>query len=242
MNILIVIPARYDSSRFPGKPLIDINGKSLIERVWRQCNLAVSSSNIIVATDDIRIYNHCIEKNIQVVMTSKSCLTGTDRVYEAIKYKNNLDCIINVQGDEPLVSPDDIYKIARSFENNPTLVHCGMCSVDEESEFRNPNLPKVVCDISGKLLYISRCAIPSDKNLSFHFAKRQVCIYAFSFQHLNTFAKCANKTPIEQIEDIEILRFLELGIQVQMVDVSNSSIAIDVPQDVEKAINKLCLQ
>jgi 3-deoxy-manno-octulosonate cytidylyltransferase (CMP-KDO synthetase) len=236
MGIKIIIPARYESSRFPGKPLVDLLGKSLVQRVWQRCCSAASPSDVFVATDDERIKQHCIGLGIQVVMTPSDSLTGTDRVYHAC---SNLDAdvIINVQGDEPLIRPDDIIRIIEAHRKSPLEVHCAMCPILSEEDFRSASVPKVVTRGDGRLLYMSRAAIPTDKNLSFSKAMKQVCIYAFSRKALEDFGRCNHKSALESIEDIEILRFLELGYDVGMVEVSDSSIAVDFPQDVERVIN-----
>ena len=238
MDIAIVIPARFDSSRFPGKPLVEILGTSMIERVWKQCIKVLPIKNVFVATDSEKIANHCKMKGIQFIMTSSSCLTGTDRVYEASK-KIKAKIIVNVQGDEPLILPEDIQLIIKEAKKNPKLIINAMCPIIDESEFRKISVPKVVCRKDGMLFYISRAPIPLDKNNGHEKSWKQVCIYAFPIKALENFAKNGNKTPIESIEDIEIIRFLELGFQVKMIRVSQSSIAVDYPDDilrVEKAI------
>lgn len=235
MRPLILIPARYDSSRFPGKPLIDILGQSLIYRVWRQCVRFANWRNVYVVTDDERIKKHCQEHCIQYVMTSKDCLTGTDRIAEAYeKIGENYETIINVQGDEPLIDPKDILKIANKHSLNKFDVYCGMSKITSEEEFKSPNTIKVVTNFENNLLYASRAGIPTDKKLRFHSAYKQVCIYAFSSWSLNWFhSNC--KSDLEKIEDIEILRFLENDeCKVKMVEVSNSSISVDVPEDVKR--------
>jgi 3-deoxy-manno-octulosonate cytidylyltransferase (CMP-KDO synthetase) len=238
MEAVIVIPARFASSRFPGKPLIDLVGKSLIQRVWERCSLAVSSSKVFVATDDERIRQHCEEHGIQVLMTSESCLTGTDRVYEA-SVSIKAPIIVNVQGDEPLISPDDILKVINAHRKNPQFVHCGMCPIRSEDDFRSPSVPKVVCREDDRLLYMSRAAIPTDKKLSFRKAMKQVCIYSFSKKALENFARYGRKSSIEAIEDIEILRFFEIGYDIKMVEVSDLSIAVDFPKDVNRVVQAI---
>ena len=238
MKTRIIIPARYKSSRFPGKPLVDILGKSLIQRVWQQCRLAVPECDIFVATDDASICEHCRDIGVQVVMTSENCLTGTDRVHQASQ-KLDAEIIVNVQGDEPLISPDDITKIIEAHRSKPDLVHCGMCPIISEEDFRSPSVPKVVCRDDGRLLYMSRAAIPTDKQLSFSKAMKQVCIYAFSQQALKDFAGYGRKSRIEAIEDIEILRFMEMGYDIEMVEVSESSIAVDFPEDVDRVVKAI---
>ena len=232
-NYLVVIPARYQSSRFPGKPLADIHGKSMLCRVWDQCIQAASPEKILVATDDDRIKGHCQENGMQVEMTSSSCLTGTDRLYE-VALKRKSDIYINVQGDEPLVSPEDIKAVIDASQKEPKIIFSAMCQINEEADFRNPNVPKVVTQKDGCLLYMSRAPMPTNKKLEFEKAMKQVCIYAYPRDVLIAFGSLKEKTPLESIEDLEILRLLELGYEVKMIKVSGSSIAVDTPKDLEK--------
>lgn len=232
-KFIIVIPARYKSSRFPGKPLANIAGKSMILRVWEICCKAIDSSKVYVATDDKRIEEHCLLYGINVVMTSESCLTGTDRIYEVSK-KIDADIYVNVQGDEPLVNYEDILRIVDAACANPGCVINAMSKINNESDFRSPSVPKVITKEDGKLLYMSRAAIPTNKNFEFISAMKQVCIYAFPKQSLKTFSEKNQKTPIENIEDIEIIRFLELGYNVNMVEVESTSYAVDFPKDIER--------
>lgn len=227
----IVIPARYRSGRLPGKPLIRLAGVPMIERTYRQCAKAFPAERIYVATDDDRIAEHCRMAGIQVVMTSCDCLTGTDRVAEAAK-QIDADMFINVQGDEPLFNPDDIKAVVAAAAAHPGEVLNGYGEISEEALFRSPSMPKVVFDQAERLLYMSRAAIPTSKMQEFRSAWRQVCIYAFPRHALEQFAAHGRKTPLEAIEDIEILRFLELGVPVRMVKVSSDSIPVDNPEDV----------
>lgn len=238
MKHAVIIPARFKSSRFPGKPLADILGQSLIERVWRRCILAVPRSDVYVATDDDRIAQHCKELGIQVLMTPDTCLTGTDRVYEASKLVD-ADIYINVQGDEPLIDPADIHAVIEAAERSPGEIVNAMCDIASEAEFRSRTVPKVVARPDGRLLFMSRNGIPTNKTHGFECARKQVCIYAFPPDALKAFASVTAKTPLEAIEDIEILRFLELGYDVRMIQVSGSSVAVDVPADIDKVIGKL---
>jgi 3-deoxy-manno-octulosonate cytidylyltransferase (CMP-KDO synthetase) len=147
-------------------------------------------------------------------MTSSDCLTGTDRLAEA-NVKLNCDFIINVQGDEPLIEPNDILKVINEYKNKPGNVVNAMCQITTEDEFRSFTVPKVVVSKTGNLLYMSRSPIPVNKNNGFSFGY---------------------KTIIEEVEDIEILRFLENDIPVKMIQVTKSSIAVDIPADVEKVV------
>ena len=205
----------------------------MLRRVWEKCAQVIKPDNIIVATDDERIRSHCLGNDIQVEMTSSSCLTGTDRLYE-VALKRKSDIYINVQGDEPLVSPNDIKAVIDASQNEPEITFNAMCQINEEADFRNPNIPKVVTQKDGRLLYMSRAPIPTNKKLEFEKAMKQVCIYAYPRDVLIAFGSLKEKTPLESIEDLEILRLLELGYEVKMIEVSGSSVAVDTPQDLEK--------
>jgi 3-deoxy-manno-octulosonate cytidylyltransferase (CMP-KDO synthetase) len=231
----VIIPARYDSSRFPGKPLADICGKPMIQHVWERCCKAVGREIVYIATDNSMISNVAGNFGAKVVLTSSNCLTGTDRVAEA-NNQLNYDFIINVQGDEPLINPKDILTVIDEYLLNPETVINAMSPINDEIEFRSLTIPKVVASKSGNLLYMSRSPIPTNKANSFVFGFKQVCIYGFSKKHLEFFASHHQKSTIEQIEDIEILRFVENDIPVQMVKVGNGSIAVDVPSDLDKVI------
>jgi 3-deoxy-manno-octulosonate cytidylyltransferase (CMP-KDO synthetase) len=233
-DFLLVIPARYNSSRFPGKPLIDLCGKSLLRRVWDKCVLAVGKEQIVVATDDERILEHCLEQGMQATMTSSECLTGTDRVYE-VALKIDRDIYINVQGDEPLIDPKDILTVLDTARKQKGTIINGMCPIEEEKDFSNPNVPKVVTTSNDQLLYMSRAPVPTTKDHEFKEAMRQVCIYAFPRKAILEFGRHTEKTKVEAIEDIEILRFLEMGHLVRMVEVKGSQVAVDTPEDLERA-------
>jgi 3-deoxy-manno-octulosonate cytidylyltransferase (CMP-KDO synthetase) len=241
MKYAVVIPARYQSGRFPGKPLIDLLGKPMIQHVWELCCKAVGSEHVYIATDSELIKNKAEYFGAKVIMTSDTCMTGTDRLAEANK---TLDCdfIINVQGDEPLIKPADINTLIQAYLATPHTVINAMCAIKDEAEFRSFNVPKVVTSKSGRLLYMSRSPIPITKSNDYHFGYKQVCIYVFSKVHLEFFSLHTEKTPTEQVEDIEILRFLENDIQVQMIEVKTSSAAVDVPADVAKVITLLSVK
>jgi 3-deoxy-manno-octulosonate cytidylyltransferase (CMP-KDO synthetase) len=232
LHTIIVIPARYHSSRLPGKPLVMLNGVSMIQRTYEQCVKGFARERTYVATDDQRIVDHCNAAGMNVVMTSPDCLTGTDRVAEVAR-SVPADLYLNVQGDEPLFNPDDISVMMEAAAAYPGDVLNGFAPIDEEA-FRSPTIPKVVARPDGRLLYMSRGSIPTTKGHRFVRAWRQVCIYAFTPASLDAFAACTEKTPLEAIEDIEILRILELGFEVRMVPLSVDSVAVDTPEDVEK--------
>ena len=233
MNYLIIIPARFSSKRFPGKPLAKINGKEMISYVWNTCISSVPKKNVIVATDSIKIKKFCEINNINVIMTSKNCLTGTDRVYEVSK-KIKKDIYINVQGDEPLIQKKDILKFLDFVKKNKKTVINAYTKINNSKDYFNVNIPKVVFDNSNNLLFMSRSNIPGNKKNKFIEAFKQVCIYSFPYKQLNIFGKIKKKSILEKIEDIEILRYLELGIKVKMIELSNSSIGVDTLSDLKK--------
>lgn len=235
MKTILVIPARYKSTRFPGKPLIDLAGKSMIKRVYEQCIKAFPAKDIYVATEDERIVLHCQQLKIQCILTSDNCLTGTDRIAE-VAQQIDADYYINVQGDEPVFNPNDIALLNNMLETFKGSILNGYCSIALEKDYQSVSVPKVVFRQDGRLLYMSRAAIPANKNNQFNFGFRQVCIYAFPKKALAAFAKLGKKTFFEAEEDIEILRFLEMGYEVQMIEMSGDSIPVDNPEDVEKVL------
>lgn len=232
-DYVVVIPARYKSSRLPGKPLVDLEGKSLLQRTYEQTCKAVDADLVYVATDDKRIEEHCQRLNIQVIMTSSDCLTGTDRVAE---FSEHIEATtyINVQGDEPLMNPKDILEVIKSAQINPNEIINGFAEITSEEDFRSVTIPKVVFRPDYRLLYMSRSPIPGNKKNQFRKSWRQICVYGFPKKALTEFSKQKNKTPLEHEEDIEILRFLELGYEVRMIELSTDSIAVDTPEDAEK--------
>ncbi|MFV8360169.1 3-deoxy-manno-octulosonate cytidylyltransferase [Flavobacterium sp. LS1P3] len=238
MKTVLIIPARYKSSRFPGKPLIVLAGKTMIQRVWEQCAKAINPSQIYVATEDERILKHCNENGMQCLLTTDKCLTGTDRVAEVAKLID-ADYYINVQGDEPVINPNDIREIINILPISKGNILNGYCEIDNLEDYKSVSVPKVVMRQDERLLYMSRAPIPGNKNNVFNVGFRQVCIYAFPKKALEGFTQVLTKTPMEEEEDIEILRFLEMGYEVQMVKMSKESIPIDHPEDVEKVLKKL---
>jgi len=231
MDFIVVIPARYKSSRLEGKPLIDLNGIPMIIRTYRQCLKAVSADKIFIATDSKLIEKVCVKEGAQVIITSSECLTGTDRVAEVAE-KVKADTYINVQGDEPLFNPEDLKLLISEVKKYPKEIITGYCEINDEKDFRNLNVPKVVIRPDGRLLYASRAPIPSNKSNKFEKGFRQVCVYAFPSKVLKIFSERKSKTELEKIEDIEYLRFLELGIDIKTLKMSQMSLAVDTPEDV----------
>lgn len=235
MDISIIIPARYNSSRYKGKPLVKLLGREMILRVADICLKVVKKDKLFVATDDDRIAKKVSENGFNFIMTSKKCLTGTDRVAE-VSRKINSDIYINVQGDEPTIRPSDIKKIIDSKIKFPNHVICGYDKIHKSENPFSLNLPKVVVNEKNELIYISRLAIPgSKKKVKKKNYLKQVCIYAFSKKELKKFNTRNKKGKLEKIEDIEILRFFEVNTKIKMVKLNSSSIAIDEKSDVKKA-------
>ena len=233
-KFLIVIPARYNSKRLPGKPLIKIKKKTILERTFNQCLKATKRRNIIVATDNKKIFSFCENKQIPVLMTSKNHKTGTDRITEVSK-KIKCHVYINIQGDEPFFNPKDIKKLIKLSCNKPNIIMNGYTKILNKLDFESPNIPKVIFDKEKYLLYMSRSSIPGNKNKKFVLGYRQVCAYAFPRKEIIFIGSNKNKTQIENIEDIEILRFLELGKKVKMVQMSSKSFSIDTANDLKRA-------
>ena len=235
MKVVIIIPARYGSSRLIGKQLYKILVREMVVRVADICSKVVGIKNLFVATDSKKISEVVNKAGFRTIMTSSNCLTGTDRVAEA-SIKVRAKIFINVQGDEPTINPNDIKKIINKKKKYPNHVICGY---DYVHKFENPksiNLPKVVVNHKNELIYISRAVIPGKKKIDekINYLK-QVCIYAFNKSQLKKFYEKKRKSETEKIEDIEILRFFDLGVKIKMVKLNSNSIAVDVLSDVKKA-------
>lgn len=243
MKSVIVIPARFKSNRFPGKPLVKLLGKPMILWVAELSAKAVGIENVFIATDDEQISTVVTSAGFNTVITSSDCETGTDRVAETIS-KIEADIYVNVQGDEPLVNPKDIIKIIKAKESHYNEVINGYCPIASIEDPHNINIPKVLFNEDKSLVYMSRKALPGfkDKNKAPSKYFKQVCIYAFSSDELRSYAEFGRKSTLEASEDIEIIRFLEWGQKIRMVETSIGSLAIDIPEDVsavEKALKEL---
>ena len=234
-KVLIVIPARYDSSRFPGKPLAKINGIPMIKRTYSQALKNKYTKDIIVATDSKRILNYCNENDMNVIMTSKECQTGTDRVAEVSKKMPEFDCYFNLQGDEPVINPIFINKcLYEYFKQTEYKIISGYAKISKELA-EKPQKVKVVMNAKKEAMYFSRSAIPNNAN-QYH---NHIGIYCFSKKVLELFS-IHGKTKNELIEQIELIRMIELGIKVKMIEVEET-VAVDIPSDideVEKFLNE----
>ncbi|NVK30995.1 MAG: 3-deoxy-manno-octulosonate cytidylyltransferase [Gammaproteobacteria bacterium] len=239
MRSVVLIPARYGSTRYPGKPLVELLGKPLIIWVCEVASLAVGRDDVYVATDDQRIADVVTEHGFNYVMT-EDALTGTDRLYQAA-VQLEADIYINVQGDEPLVDPADILKVIDAKKAMPNAVINGYAPLADDEDPHNVNIPKVALSDTGRLIYASRAPVPAFKDAKYQPATyyKQVCIYAFNREELIAFGSRGQKSQIEQAEDIEILRFLDFNHPIQMVPTKPGSYAVDHPDDVALVESKL---
>lgn len=234
LRILGVIPARYKSSRFEGKPLCMIKDIPMIKRTYMQAKQSRLLTDLVVATDSQKIEAYCLSEGIPVVMTSDACLTGTDRLAEVASL-HPYDLYVNIQGDEPVIDARTIDEIVAEFKaHGQTYVAYNLYKeITAEAEIRSDTIIKVIVNEQDELLYMSRLPVPFNKSETPPTFKKQVCVYGFTKQALELFSGRA-KTLNEQYEDIEILRFVDMGYKVKMAQTTLDSIAVDVPGDVKK--------
>jgi 3-deoxy-manno-octulosonate cytidylyltransferase (CMP-KDO synthetase) len=240
MKILGVIPSRFASTRFPGKPLIDIDGKTMIQRVYEQAKKANSLADVVVATDDDRIFNNVKSFGGEAIMTSSSHQSGTDRCAEVSeKFDEKYDVIINIQGDEPFIDPEQIDQLCACFKDEKTDIATLIKKIDIEEDLFNPNRPKVAIDENNFALMFSRNAIPQIPNLEKeewfkqHTFYRHVGIYGYRSEVLAKISLLP-VSPLEKKERLEQLRWLENDYSIKVAETEHSAIAIDSPEDLEK--------
>lgn len=249
MKAVGIIPARYASSRFPGKPLVDIGGKSMIQRVFEQVSACTFLSEVCVATDDKRIFNHVIEFGGKAVMTAIDHQSGTDRCKEAIdNISINLDdndIVINIQGDEPFLKADQIELLISCFtENSDTQIATLIKKIDQQEELFNPNVVKAVVNKNYKAIYFSRQAIPYfrpiEKNqwATKHDYFKHIGIYAYRIDILNQISQL-KPSSLELAESLEQLRWIENNYHIQTKLTTTENIAIDTPEDLKKLNDKV---
>ena len=232
-DFVLVIPARLKSTRLPRKLLIEIDGKTIIQRSYECAYKSIQDRDkIIVATDSFEIKNICDRFGAKTILTSENCMTGTDRVAE-VSEKIDADQYINLQGDEPIFPVDQLSLFIKEASKNPEEVNTAITRILDESDYRNFTIPKMVFSNSKKLLYSSRASIPSSKNNSFKYAYKHVCIYAFNKNHLKIFKDQTKKTKFELLEDLEINRFLELDVDVRCIELIKGGKAVDTEKDLE---------
>lgn len=242
MKIAAIIPARYDSSRFPGKPLADLAGRSLIRRVYEQVVSTKLMDRVVVATDDQRIYDHVNDFGGEVMMTSADHLSGTDRVAEVAEKMDDCELVINVQGDEPFVSKKQLAALIDCFKQNETTIATLARPIDDEKDLFSPNVVKVVCGENSQALYFSRQAIPFLRDqplgrwLEAGVHLQHLGLYAFRRATLLQLTALP-PAQLERQESLEQLRWLSAGYRIQVAIGHERSIGIDTPADLEKAAN-----
>ena len=233
MKIVGVIPARYKSSRFEGKPLADIHGKPMIWWVYQQAIKVKEFEAVYVATEDERIKIACEDLGVNVIMTSDEHKTGTDRIGE-VASKIKADLYVNIQGDEPMIEPETIVEAIKPFyDNNELQVSNLMTIIKDPVDVVNFTVPKVITNKDGIGIYLTRSAAPYPKGSIDYSYYKQVCVYGFTPEALEFYCN-SPRGKVESIEDIEILRFIESGYKVQFIEVDSDTVAVDTPNDLEK--------
>ncbi|RSK24004.1 3-deoxy-manno-octulosonate cytidylyltransferase [Hymenobacter metallilatus] len=243
-----IIPARFASTRLPGKPLVDLGGQTMIERVVRRAQQS-SLSRVVVATDDPRILDHVRGFGGEAVLTAADHPSGTDRVHDAYQQLNvQADCIVNIQGDEPFIHPQQIDALVNLFRaaEPPQLATLVKPVVNEEELF-SPHLPKVVLNARGEALYFSRHPLPYQRQhpqaewLQHHRYLRHIGLYAYRPDVLRAITQLP-PSPLELAESLEQLRWLEAGYRIQTAETELETIGIDTPEDVERALYQLKIE
>ncbi len=238
MKVLCVIPARYASTRLPGKPLSMIAGKPMIQHVYERACQAELPDEVVVATDNELVEQAVLGFGGKAVMTSPDHPSGTDRLAEvALKYPD-VDVIVNVQGDEPMIPAEVIDRLAAAFKDDEDLHMATMKVVMEEEDYNNPAAVKVVTDLNGYALYFSRSLMPYPRNKPEDFKVfKHVGIYAYRRNFLLKYAALA-PTPLERAESLEQLRALENGYKIKVLESDFKGIGVDTPEDLA-AVNAL---
>ena len=227
MQVVAIIPARYASTRLECKLLLDLAGKSVLQRTYEQACKAKYLKQVIIATDDQRIFDHARSFGAEVFMTSLDHKSGTDRIAELAKQNPDWSIIVNVQGDEPMINPDDIDKAIEPFLHDPlcqmtSLYHC----INDPDEINNPNNVKVVINANGEAMYFSRSVIPYESCKAF----KHIGLYAYTRDSLLQLASLP-QSELEKLEQLEQLRALDNGIKIKMLEVKSAPIGIDTVED-----------
>ena len=238
MKVICVIPARYSSTRLPGKPLALIAGKPMIQHVYSKACEATVPSEVIIATDDKRVVDAVEKFKGKAVMTSPDHPSGTDRLAEVALKFPDVDVIVNVQGDEPMIPPEIIDRLAKAFTDDTELKMATMKVLMKEEDYNNPAAVKVVTDSNGYALYFSRSLIPYPRNKTDNFkVYKHVGIYAYKRDFLLQYA-ALEPTFLEKIESLEQLRVLENGYKIKVLESTFEGIGVDTPEDLI-AVNAL---
>ncbi len=240
MRVLGVIPARFGSSRFPGKPLIDLKGKTMIQRAYEGAKKSKLISELIVATDDLRILQEVERFGGKAEMTSEDHPSGTDRCAEVLSRNSDFDLVINIQGDEPLVEARQLDSLIEVFSDSSVQIATLATENISQEDLHNPNRIKVIIDNSKNAIYFSRSAIPNSQNFSgnpfdvFPFL-RHIGLYAYRSEVLTQITKL-EPTALEKIESLEQLRWLYNEFKIRVVKTNIETPNIDVPADVDKVL------
>jgi 3-deoxy-manno-octulosonate cytidylyltransferase (CMP-KDO synthetase) len=241
MKIVCIIPARYGSTRFPGKPLALIDGKPMIQHVAEQAHRAASPDKVVVATDDERISRVVKDCGYEAVITDTHHRSGTERCAQALDMLDeDFDLVINIQGDEPFIDPQQIDDLARMFENDKVEIATLMLKTPAEKGLHNPNMVKVVTGTDGKALYFSRAPIPFPRDAADEansFFMKHIGIYAYRSHILKQIVKLPPGI-LEETEKLEQLRWLENGCSIYVNETFVENISVDTPEDLSKIINR----
>lgn len=233
-HIIGLIPARWGSSRFPGKPLHIIAGKPLVQHVWERVAQCSRLADIAIATDDQRIFDAATAFGAKAIMTSPDHPSGSDRLAEAVRSFPAATHIVNIQGDEPLIDPALIDRLAEALVSDDSLSMATVaCPIDEEDDLNNPNIVKVALARNGDALYFSRSVIPHARNARVEPALRHLGIYAYRRDFLQNYVQW-QPTPLEQTESLEQLRALENGARIRVIITDHVSIGVDTPEQADQ--------
>ncbi|SKB42506.1 3-deoxy-manno-octulosonate cytidylyltransferase [Daejeonella lutea] len=241
MKILGIIPARFASTRFPGKPLIDVAGKSMIQRVYVQCLKSTQLDKVVVATDDKRIHDHVLNFGGEAVMTSEKHSSGTDRCNEVAGMFPDFDICINIQGDEPMIDPEQIDLVSGCFKDAAVGLATLVKKVIATDELFNPNTPKVIFNKNMEAVYFSRNTIPFLRNskqenwLNDHTYYKHIGIYGYRTTILSEITQL-EMSGLEKAESLEQLRWVENGYKIKVAITEKESQAIDTPEDLQKVL------
>jgi len=249
MRVIVMIPARLNSTRLPNKVLLDLKGKTVLRRVYEQCLKARDIDAVYIATDSSTVQESCLDFTTNIIMTDSSHESGTDRIAQAIR-DIECDVVINVQGDEPFIEPSLIEEIARSFVDPTTVMTSAMHKIKTVKDLKNPNVVKVTRDRDNHALYFSRSIIPHHRDewdallnhhttipepLSFF---RHLGIYGYTKEFLERYSHM-EQSYLERLEKLEQLRVLENGYKIKMIETSYNSIGIDTQEDYIKALEMI---
>lgn len=237
-RVLAVVPARYASTRFPGKPLVDLAGVPMIIRVMERAALSSAISQLVAATDDERIRDAVVSAGRTVVMTSLDCASGTDRVAETARRLGfDGELVVNIQGDEPLLDPADLDALVTETLRLGTDLGTLARPIEAAQDLASPNVVKVVRTLEGRAMYFSRSPIPAGVDAASAVALRHVGLYAYRPSALEKLATLS-PSPLERVERLEQLRALENGLSIAVIDAPSKepSLAVDTPEDAERVV------